>query len=137
MVRVRCPVCNLPLEGEDGDALSSTLIDHLDRDHDIEVPDIHMLRGGREGKPSTEVEVGEEGAVRGAIAVYGSGVTLRGEDLYGVDRPPRMDRLKEINFVDCPFCGFRILGDEEDALTEALKDHLVSVGEMSALEQFI
>lgn len=98
--------------------------------------DPRMLRGGREGGLSSEAEVeGVEEAVRSAPAIYGSGLTLRGGDLYGADGPPRMDRVEDIDFVDCPFCGFRIGGKEEDELTAGLREHLISVGEMAAIRQ--
>jgi hypothetical protein len=91
-----------------------------------------------EGDLSSTAEIeGTEGeeAVRGAPAIYGSGLTLRGEDLYGVEGPPRLDRVEERDFIDCPLCGFRINGSEEDELSAGLRQHLVSVGEMDAIRQ--
>lgn len=136
MLSVRCPACDRRLEGEDGDVLSSTLATHLVQDHGMTLQDPRMLRGSREGELSSEAEIeGDEEAVRNSPAVYGSGLTLRGGDLYGADGPPRMDRVKDMDFVDCPLCGFRIGGKEEDELTAGLREHLISVGEMAAIRQ--
>lgn len=133
---MRCPACDRRIVGEDGDVLSSILASHLEREHGVAMRDYRMLRGGREGDLSSEAEVeGNEEAVRRAPAVYGSGMTLRGEDLYGTDGPPSMDRIKAKDFVDCPLCGFRIEGTEEEELTVRLREHLTSVGEMSAIRQ--
>jgi hypothetical protein len=136
VVSVRCPACDRRLEGEDGDALSSTLATHLVREHAMTLQDPRMLMGGREGELSSEAEIeGGEEPVRNAPAIYGSGLTLRGGDLYGVDGPPRMDRVEDIDFVDCPLCGFRVGGKEENELTAGLREHLNSVGEMAAIQQ--
>lgn len=135
MVSVRCPACDRRIEGADGDMLSSALATHFVRQHAMTLPDPQMLQGGREGHLSSESEIdaGEVDEVRGAPAVYGSRLTLRGGDLYGAERPPRLDMKKEEDFVDCPLCGFRVSGKEEDELSAGLRDHLISVGEMDAL----
>lgn len=138
MISVRCPACDRRLEGDDGDMLSMAFAVHLVREHALTLPDPKLLRGGMEGDLSSTAEIeGTEGeeAVRGASAIYGSGLTLRGEDLYGVEGPPRLDRVEERDFIDCPLCGFRINGSEEDELSAGLRQHLVSVGEMDAIRQ--
>ncbi|HPT74692.1 MAG TPA: hypothetical protein PKX52_07305, partial [Methanomassiliicoccaceae archaeon] len=82
MISVRCPACDRRLEGDDGDMLSMAFAVHLVREHALTLPDPKLLRGGMEGDLSSTAEIeGTEGeeAVRGAPAIYGSGLTLRGE----------------------------------------------------------
>jgi len=137
MVSVRCPACDVRLEAADGDILSGALTVHFAREHGMVLPDPQLLRGGREGHLSSEAEIdatmGQE-EVRGGSEVYGAGLTQRGGDLYGVERPPQLARAPpEGPFVECPLCGFRVLGGNEEELTRGLREHMGSTGELAAL----
>lgn len=140
MVSVRCPACDRRLEAADGDILSASLSVHFAREHGLVLPDPQLLRGGREGPLSGEAELDAtmgQDEVRGGSEIYGAGLTQRGSDLYGVEGPPQLARAPpEGPFVECPLCGFRVLGGSEDELTTGLREHMGSTGELAAVKAF-
>lgn len=130
MVAVRCPWCERRLEAADGDILSGALTVHFHRDHGLVLPDPNLLTGGREGHLSSLAEIEGttgENEVRLGSEIYGSRLTEREGDLYGVRGPPTtitVQRGKEAPFVDCPLCGLKVDGRSEGELSRNLKEHM-------------
>lgn len=141
MVAVRCPWCDRRLEAADGDLLSAALAVHFHRDHGSVLEDPELLTGGREGHLSSleeiEAETGE-GEVRKGYEEYGSTLTERGGDLYGVTGPPHtvtVQKTEETPFVECPFCGFEVRGRDEGELSRNLREHMREFNELEAERQ--
>lgn len=132
MVAVRCPWGDRRLEAADGDILSSALAKHLHRDHRLDLPDPEVITGGRERPVSSLAELGEDGGVEGS-PIYGDRLTQRGGDLYGVTGPPQrigMPRTDDDKFVECPMCGLEVQGQDENALSANLKEHMSSIHQL-------
>jgi hypothetical protein len=130
MVAVRCPWCDRRLEAADGDVLSNALTLHFHRDHGQILQDPNLLNGGREGHLSSLAELegtAGENEVRLGSEIYGSRLTEREGDLYGVRGPPRtitVQRGSEAPFVACPLCGLEVEGRSEGELSRNLKEHM-------------
>jgi hypothetical protein len=140
MVAVRCPWCDRRLEAADGDILSAALTLHFHRDHGLVLPDPELLTGGREGHVSSlaEIEGTEEGEVRRGLEAYGSNLTERDGNLYGVTGPPHtitVQKAKETPFVECPLCGFEARGRDEAELSRNLKEHMRENNELEVGQQ--
>jgi hypothetical protein len=141
MVSVRCPWCDRRLEAADGDILSGALTIHFHRDHGLILPDPEQIQGGREGHLSSLAEIDGTigvGEVRHGSEAYGSGITQRGGDLYGVTGPPHtitVQRSTEEPFVQCPLCGFEVRGKDEGELSRNLKEHMRDNNELGAIQQ--
>ncbi len=108
MAQVKCPVCGEWVYGGNTDDLSSNLVAHLSANHDFS--------GGEwliePVKKTKQIEMeGEEASER----------TEELRKHYEIDRS-----IGEtvVSAVDCPVCGRLIGGENEDDLSDNLKEHV-------------